>query len=373
MNVPAPFPAIGGKSTVADLVWQRLGYIRNYVAPTHDGRAAFDMVYEEPFANSAAIMLRNPGYDWETGEWLVDLPPIETINDLDPFIANFWRAVTFAPDEVAEFANWPVNEVDLHSRHAWLVHQGRTWFRDRMMADPDFFDVKIAGWWVWGIGAWIGPAWCALADKPARDTRSRPHLSSNGLGVHRKQIPHLNGHGAGVHAGSRRDGLRVWFHALQQRLRNVRTACGDWTRVTGKTTTWHNNCTRGADAITAVVLDPPYDPDLRTPNLYAQDDDGGQTEPLSTAVRKWALSEGSNPKMRIVLFGYEAEHGPHMPDDWECVAWKANGGYGNQGSGGNDNASQERIWFSPHCLRSDAEAARRRVEIPLLADIWEEV
>ena len=70
MNVPAPFPAFGGKSAVADLVWQRLGFIRNYVAPSYDGRAEFDMVYEEPFANSAAIMLRNPAYDWENGRWV---------------------------------------------------------------------------------------------------------------------------------------------------------------------------------------------------------------------------------------------------------------------------------------------------------------
>lgn len=371
MNVPAPFPAFGGKSAVADLVWQRLGYIRNYVAPSYDGRTEFDMVYEEPFANSAAIMLRNPAYDWENGRWRVKLPPIETINDLDPFITNFWRSVKFAADEVAEYADWPVNEADLHARHVWLVQQGRTWFRDRMMTDPDFFDPKIAGWWVWGIGAWIGPAWCDLSDKPARGGQQRPHLSSNGQGVHRKQLPHLNGRGSGIHAGTRRDGLKAWFAVLQHRLRDVRTTCGDWSRVTGKTTTWNNNCTRGKNAITAAVIDSPYDPKLRVANLYAEDDtvDG---DPLSTAVRDWCLSEGDNPKMRIVLFGYEEEHGPHMPSSWECVAWKANGGYGNQGEGENENAKQERIWFSPHCLRPDLKRKKIKEEIPLLAGIWED-
>jgi hypothetical protein len=38
----------------------------------------------------------------------------------------------------------------------------------------------------------------------------------------------------------------------------------------------------------------------------------------------------------------------------ECVAWKARGGYGSQRSIANrkgvDNATRERIWFSPHCL-----------------------
>lgn len=47
---------------------------------------------------------------------------------------------------------------------------------------------------------------------------------------------------------------------------------------------------------------------------------------------------------------YEGDH--PMPDTWECVAWKAKGGYGSQGAGaGRDNAKRERIWFSPACLR----------------------
>jgi hypothetical protein len=45
----------------------------------------------------------------------------------------------------------------------------------------------------------------------------------------------------------------------------------------------------------------------------------------------------------------EGEH--QMPDNWRRVAWKAKGGYGSQGEGrGRDNASRERLWFSPHCL-----------------------
>ena len=42
-----------------------------------------------------------------------------------------------------------------------------------------------------------------------------------------------------------------------------------------------------------------------------------------------------------------------MPEAWECVEWKARGGYGSQGnenSVGHANAKRERIWFSPHCL-----------------------
>jgi hypothetical protein len=50
-----------------------------------------------------------------------------------------------------------------------------------------------------------------------------------------------------------------------------------------------------------------------------------------------------------VLCGYEGEHA--MPSTWRTIAWKAQGGMANQGTGrGRDNANRERIWCSPHCL-----------------------
>lgn len=124
----APFPWFGGKSRAAALIWARLGDVDNYV---------------EPFFGSGAILLGRP-----------TPARSETVNDLDCYLSNFWRAVAAAPAEVAAIADWPVNEADLHARHLWLVHQGE--FRERMKADPDYYDAKIAGWWVWGLSAWIG-------------------------------------------------------------------------------------------------------------------------------------------------------------------------------------------------------------------------
>ncbi len=70
---------------------------------------------------------------------------------------------------------------------------------------------------------------------------------------------------------------------------------------------------------------------------------------VSQDVAKWAIENGDNPLMRIALCGYEGEH--DMPSSWECVAWKAAGGYGGQSKDhDNPNAKRERIWFSPHCL-----------------------
>lgn len=72
------------------------------------------------------------------------------------------------------------------------------------------------------------------------------------------------------------------------------------------------------------------------------------------------MANGDNRELRIALCGYKGEHS--MPDGWECVEWKARGGYGSQNKNGNENAARERIWFSPGCLKSN------RVRYPLFGD-----
>lgn len=338
-TLKAPFPWFGGKSRAADLIWERFGEVDNYV---------------EPFFGSGAVLLACP-----------HVVGSETINDLDCYVANFWRALQAVPGEVASWADAPVNEADLHARHSWLVT--RSEFRERMLSDPDYFDSKIAGWWVWGLSCWIGGGWCALRKTPWRQRpdirpglrrgveRKRPNIaaSKNGNGVHQKIVQlHPKGNGGvsrqlpaidamcdkGAHNTS---DLQPWFERLATRLRRVRVACGDWQRVLTSTPLGlTNNVPPGFR--TAVLLDPPYDPKHRDPGIYASDG----TNTLSAEVRQWAIANGESDRLRIALCGYEGEH--DMPQTWTCVSWKAGGGYGNQA--GNNNAARERIWFSPHCL-----------------------
>ena len=307
MTLRAPYPYFGGKSRAASLIWERFGDVANYV---------------EPFAGSLAVLLGRP-----------TAPRIETVNDLDCHIANFWRAVQSDPDAVAKWCDWPVNEADLHARHLWLV-QGLPAHRERMLTEPDYFDAKIAGWWVWGICQWIGSGWCAER-KPGRQL---PHVGNTGRGVHRKR-PHLNDIGMGVHRKRERGSSMLgMFTEITERMRRVRVCCGDWSRVTGDTVTWRNG-------LTGVLLDPPYaDTAQRSKDLYTND-----SLDVAHAVREYAIENGDNPLMRIALCGYEGEH--VMPSSWECVPWKAKGGYGGQSKDhDNPNAKRERIWFSPHCL-----------------------
>jgi DNA adenine methylase len=316
MQIRAPFPWFGGKSRAASKIWQALGDVPNYV---------------EPFAGSLAVLLARPHE-----------PKIETVNDKDGFVANFWRAVQADPEAVAHWADWPVNENDLHARHLWLVERRAT-LTARLEGDPDYYDAKIAGWWVWGICCWIGRGWCSGDGPWQRDDEGRLVRLGGGQGVHR-QLVHLGTAGQGVHRkivhlGDA--GLGEWMAALSDRLRHVRVCCGDWTRVCGPTPTVKQG-------ITGVLLDPPYltaDAN-RTADVYAVDDGI-----VAADVRQWAIDHGDDPRLRIVLCGYDGEHA--MPDGWVSVAWKAHGGYGLQGNGrGRENAPRERLWLSPHCRQS---------------------
>ena len=84
----APFPWFGGKSIIAPDVWRRFGNAKCYI---------------EPFFGSGAMLLNRPE----------PFDGVETINDKDGLVSNFWRAVKAEPDAVAEHADWPVLENDL--------------------------------------------------------------------------------------------------------------------------------------------------------------------------------------------------------------------------------------------------------------------
>ena len=366
-TLKAPFPYFGGKSIIADEVWARFGDVQNYV---------------EPFAGTLAVLLARPSTHTHSKE---------RVNDKDGYISNFWRAMAFgAWEEVAAYADWPVNENDLHARHYWLVQQRET-LRAKLEGDPGYFDAKIAGWWVWGICSWIGSGFCSgngpwhsvemedgtrqlvhLGNNGQGINRQRVHLGDNGQGINRqlvhlgdsgrgikrkrggiiRQRPQMGNGGTGQGVISKNIDLYEYMAALSDRLRNVDVASGDWSRVCGPSVTYKHG-------MTAVFLDPPYATEAnRADDLYIED-----CQQIAHDVRGWCLEDIHDratgykgprylhPKMRIALCGYEDEHGPHMPAGWEMVSWNAGKGYaGQRTDGSNDNGKLERIWFSPHCL-----------------------
>lgn len=321
-TLAAPFPYFGGKSRACEKVWAALGDPENYV---------------EPFAGSAAMLLGRP-----------NVGKVETINDADGFVANFWRAVSLDAAEVARHVDWPTNEADLIARHSWLVRNA-SGLLQRLEADPDYYDAKVAGWWCWGACNWIGGGWCHGTGpwqhdgEKLVDARKLPHLGDAGQGVNRR-LPHLSP-GQGVnrqlpHLSAGRQGrtqyIYEWFGALQDRTRGVRVAVGDWQRVVTESVTVRHG-------LTGVFLDPPY---TKGAMNYAAGGVGGE---LAAKVRAWCAKNGNDKRLRIVLCGHAGEHDELLQAGWHTRAWAARKGYARTDEAVKNSAS-ETLWCSPHCV-----------------------
>ena len=369
-KIKAPYPYFGNKAKVAADIWQRLGKTDRYI---------------EPFFGSGAVMLASP-YWRETKK--------EIINDLNHFVANFWRALQAEPDAVAYHCDYPTIECDLHSRHLWLVNEGAEILK-QCAYDEAFYDTKAAGWWVWGMANWIGShfavgtgGWTRERLKLAEDigsldladikavegeivndgrgvNRKRPHLSS-GQGVNRK-LPHC-GRGRGVNQlmpvtdesftdelsfFPRNHGLYQYIRELSQRFIEVDVCCGDWLRIlkpavtlAGKESTGKGTC--------AVFLDPPYSAEAGRSSVYTVEDFS-----VAHAVRDWCIEETDNENIRIALAGYDVEHAILEKEyGWEAFSWSANGGYSkfaDKGNASHANKKREVIWFSPSCSSARGE------------------
>ena len=279
---------------VSDLVWQALGDVPTYV---------------EPFAGSCAVLLGRPHQP--TG--------LEVVNDANGYVANFWRAVQQNPGLLAEYAAHPALENDLHARHRWLTER-KDRLQSQLESDPDWCDMKIAGWWLWGMSNFFTGAWCV------RKNPNRCKLLMTNQGIH----------------GTSSDPLQ-WMEELQARLRRVKVLCGDFKRAL--TPSVVGNYPGKPGKIAGVFLDPPYDGgDQR---VYG-DVDG--TRVFQEAL-DWAVANAS-PTVRVVLAGYDSRP---MPEGWREVAWEGHGGHGRRRDEGNTNSNRERLWISPHCLKPREE------------------
>jgi DNA adenine methylase len=305
----APFPYFGGKSKVADIVWQSLGDPEHYI---------------EPFFGSGAVLLSRKNWYGK----------IETVNDKDGYIANVWRSLQFAPDEVARWCDWPVNHADLSARKKTLV-KNESRLLENLIADEKWYDAVMAGYWIWAASCWIGSGLTSIG--------KRPHVSNSGTGIHAiGKRPHVSTGGKGVQEPYNTN-IYTWFRELSERLRYVRVVCGDWTRVCGGN--WQINC-----GVCGIFFDPPYGVKDRDTDLYHID-----STTVAEDVMAWCAERGKRETYRIVIAGYE-EYEPLLKNGWRYIQWSSKGGYSNLGNGRRKiNRHRERLYFSPHCIQSGNE------------------
>ena len=331
----APFPYHGGKGLWAADIWDRFS------------RAD---VYAEPFAGSLAVLLAAPTPARR-----------EVVCDSDGHICNFWRAVQHDPEAVARHADYPTIHQDLTARHTWLRRWGAE-HSERLSSDPEFFDSRAAGWWVWGISLWIGGGWCDdSSDKRPKAVGNRlgtaygvaaqrdqiPAAVGNaiaGMGVsaQRDRVPQVTGR-IGCHPGERKLDLIAWFTALQDRLKRVIVLNRDWRSAVTPSLLVDTPTGPGEAATRCVLLDPPYRTDRRKATLYSSDA-AGTSDDAAVASYAWALKHGDRYRIAYCCHADDFE----VPDGWEAMT------RGFKGRRTGASGTVDMVMFSPACVLPQA-------------------
>lgn len=372
-RLKCPFPYHGGKSRVADIVWSKFGQVERYL---------------EPFFGSGAVLLANPQQPY----------PFEVVCDLSGYICNFWRAVKAEPETVAEWATYPTIHQDLTARqihiYRWLIEYSK-----RLSEDAEFYDAKIAGWWVWGSALWIavgrygnfeyntipvinpcdGGKEVSMQGRSGKDRpHVRTHNGSSGTSMQKEfyerrppirpegggkgvslqtqgadGIPNVRDGGGGkgvslqIEASSgepdsklvlHKEFLLDWFKRLQARLAAVTVLNRDWKSCTSPSV-MGNTKTRQCDV--AIFLDPPYLTSDRG-NLYASDHQG-TSDQVAVEAYKWAVEHGNKHKIAYCCHMGDFE----VPDGWTShVSTFA----GIRAEERRTDDRRDLIMFSPKCV-----------------------
>ncbi len=226
-------------------------------------------------------------------------------------------------------------------------------------------------------------------------SRRKPHLVGQGQGVNHpcarepgvertqgsepgveRKLPHLSDNGTGAnHHLAREPGIAAamkenpyhsvtmpeivrWFQFLSARLRHVRILNGDWARLVTTGATKTLNVRQYPLRVCGIFLDPPYGAEAaRDSHLYTHD-----SETVAEDVAAWCLMHGDDKDYRIALAGYDTEHGALESAGWRVEEWFRSGflkgGMAQLAKTGTHQQHRERIWFSPHCIRADAQKQR---------------
>jgi len=315
-KLQAPFPYFGGKAMISNDIWQLLGNPQHFL---------------EPFAGSLAVLLARPN------GMNLPLSFAETVNDKDCIISNVWRALKYDPEQTCKYADDIVSHVDLMAKKKY-INDNQPELLAKMSNDAEYYDCKIAGYYIWAASCWIG----AGLTHPTQI----PHLTDNGNGINKTQIPHLGDNGKGINK-TKRPYLADWFESLSQRLRRVRIVNGDWMQILGGE--WQGDKWNSV----GIYLDPPYSNLAnRDKNIYAED-----SLDIAHEVRNYCIKiTQKHPDWKIILSGYYEEHLELLDYGFDFIGWKTTGGYGNTATidksiktQGQKNRKKECLFFSESC------------------------
>ena len=270
-NVVSPFSWYGVRNLVAEQVWLHLGN------PT---------LYVEPFCGTCSVLLARPN---PRGR--------EIVNDLSPWLVNFWRAMRSEPDRMARI--YFQHLTNLNNRHLArlkvLLREKKQWITTNL-ADPQWHTVTVAAhWYIGQRNTFWGKFMVG---------NRRPQLKMG-----RKYRHPFFEH--------KQDRERI-----QARLQEVEIYHGDWTGVLH-----HLDDSSNA----AVFLDSPYD------DICRRNADHYEVElrpELAQEVALWGVAH-AGPQLKVAMCGWEGDY--DLPPDWPSIWGGATDGR---------MAHLDRIWFS---------------------------
>ena len=322
-------------------------------------------MYAEPFFGSGGIYFGCP----------YGPRPKEIINDLDCYVANFYRSMQQDYENLAKLTDYPTISADMKARRHWL-RENRSTVQKLMDFNPEFYDTKIAAWWCYVVtnSILISGSVSLLPDDyekiivpntldelmefdgeieyPAKFDSARPEAGPR-KGIHSKKFSiHSCPYCRCAEDNGVLDGTRLLkpFTRIGRRLANCIILNQDWEKALNPTILCTTKSYSDKLKI-GVFLDPPYgvgSAGERQERLYAYD-----TVTLIQKVQNKAIELSEDPRIRIAVCGFDTDY-ESWPDGWEMVPWKRRGGM--EKSGKTDIARQEVIWFSPSCIKPKNEA-----------------
>lgn len=331
----APFDYYGNKHYAAEHVWGLLGDVERYI---------------EPFAGSLGVLLGKPHHYG---------PALEIVNDVDALIVNFWRSVVHDPDTVAKWADWPASTAEIVARRIALREWSESRMREKMFGDVEFYDARIAGFWVYVVansinnqvesGPWVRDEQSGRIVKGARGsgvTISRiiveEFFAPETLTYESFQCRKMGEQYDGWPADMPRDFAVAIMRRLSSRLRDVRILNDDWQKSVTKKILGVSRCKS-----VGVFLDPPYDFSVRNDNLYTVDQD------VAVDVATWAVDAAKQYKnLRIVFCGFKGSTSANIVESagWKEYNFRVRNGGLNEGVGMSQQL--ERLYASPSCLNT---------------------
>ena len=295
INIGLCIPYMGKKTKILNEVYRRFGDDRDNVI--------------EPFGGTGAFILGYPQYN------ALGKPVRRIYNDSNSLLVNSIRAIEFGDIvKLADICDSNYFEVDLCAWHT-LLAKSEASLREKLIDNPKYFDLELAGRYIWAARGWIGGG-LGFQNLNVKNKMPRAKIST-------------------WRSGSAEMELMM----LKEATRGLQTFCGDFERPLKSDTQLKGK--------TVAFFDPAY-PHWICSQAYASYD-----ALACKRSRDLAIKLGTDKNIRVGWCGYSRFHDQFFPPDWERLRWQTSGGYALQSPDGRGriNAADECIWFSPNCLR----------------------